>query len=81
LDCNRLFNLPSTEGVFSRCPPFGTIARAALAALRDAHVQCQQDIGRHALAHWHMLRAALALRDGPEVPASCCGCCWCRWAT
>jgi hypothetical protein len=41
--------------------------RAALAALRDAHILGQQDIGRHALAHWHMLRAALALRDGREV--------------
>jgi hypothetical protein len=41
--------------------------RAALAALRDAHILGQQDIGRHALAHWHMLRAAVALRDGREV--------------
>jgi hypothetical protein len=41
--------------------------RATLAALRDAHILGQQDIGRHAQTHWHMLRAALALLDGREV--------------
>lgn len=41
--------------------------RAALGALRDAHILGQQDLGRHAQAHWHMLRAALALRDGREL--------------
>jgi hypothetical protein len=41
--------------------------RAALAALKDAHILGQQDFGRHWRAHWRMLQAALALRDGREV--------------
>jgi hypothetical protein len=40
---------------------------AALTVLRDAHILGQQDFGRHGLAHWRMLRAALALGDRREV--------------